>query len=117
MRAPLALSALLLAAACSSGSPAAVQAPTPTPTVPPTPSPTPGPRNVGNYICMTLEVATTTIDDDGFTLGDVTADPPDTDPIPPEWIVSDQKPNPGVNKAFATPIDLVLAAPETVTCP
>ena len=49
---------------------------------------------------MTLEVATTTIDDDGFTVGDVTADPPETDPVPSDWIVSDQKPNPGVNKAF-----------------
>ena len=42
------------------------------------------------------------IDDDGFALGDVTSDPPGTDPIPSDWIVSDQKPNPGKNEAFGT---------------
>ena len=91
--------------------------PTPSPTPPPTPTPTPGPRNVGNYICSTLEVATTMIDDQGFTLGDVTSDPPGTDPIPSDWVVSDQKPNPGKNEAFGTKVDLVMSDPTTVTCP
>ena len=69
-------------------------------------------------MCQTLEVATTQIDDDGFTVGDVTTDPPDTDPVPPDWIVSDQQPNPGQNRDFGTPINLVLADPATVTdCP
>ena len=91
--------------------------PTPSPTPPPTPTPTPGPRNVGNYICSTLEVATTMIDDQGFTLGDVTTDPPGTDPIPSDWVVSDQKPNPGKNEDFGTKVDLVMKDPSTFTCP
>ena len=68
--------------------------PTPAPTPPPTPTPTPGPRNVGNYICSTLEVATTMIDVQGFSLGDVTP----IRPVPTrssDWVVVDQKPNPG----------------------
>ena len=63
-------------------------------------------------MCMTLEVATTAIDDQGFTLGEVTTDPEDTDPIPSNWIVSDQKPNPGQNRPFGTPIDLVARKTE-----
>ena len=57
------------------------------------------------------------IDDQGFTLGDVTSDPPGTDPIPSDWVVSDQKPNPGKNEAFGTKVDLVMSDPTTVTCP
>src|SRR3954471_19140570 len=40
--------------------------PSPTPTVAPTPTPTPGPVNVGDYRCVTVEEATTTVDADGF---------------------------------------------------
>ncbi|HEY4190550.1 MAG TPA: Stk1 family PASTA domain-containing Ser/Thr kinase [Candidatus Limnocylindrales bacterium] len=92
-------------------------APTPPPTAAPTPTPTPGPRNTGNYVCSTLDEATTAIDDQGFTLGDVTSDPPGTDPIPSTWVVSDQDPAPGQNKPFGTRIDLTMADPTTVTCP
>jgi serine/threonine protein kinase/beta-lactam-binding protein with PASTA domain len=97
--------------------PAPTPPPTPAPTPPPTPSPTPGPRNTGNYSCLTQDAATTAIDEQGFTLGDVTTDPPGTDPIPSTWVVSSQNPGPGVNEPFGTKIDLVMADPTTVTCP
>jgi beta-lactam-binding protein with PASTA domain len=96
-------------------SPAPTPAPTPTP--PPTPTPTPGPRNVGNYRCQTREVATTSIDADGFVLGTVSSDPAGVDPIPPTWIVTSQAPSAGSNHAFGTAIDLVLSDPAVVgTC-
>ncbi len=93
--------------------PTPTPAPTPTPTPPPTPTPTQAPRNVGNYRCMTLEVATTAIGADGFGLGTVTSDPSGTDQIPPDWIVVRQDPLPGVKRPVGTLINLVLADPTT----
>ena len=52
------------------------------PDPPPDPDPDAGPRNVGDYVCLTLEVATTQIDDDGFTVGDVTTRPAGHGPGP-----------------------------------
>ena len=46
--------------------PTPTPAPTPAPTPTPTPTPTPAPANVGDYRCVTVEVATTKIDADGF---------------------------------------------------
>jgi eukaryotic-like serine/threonine-protein kinase len=88
--------------------------PTPSPTPPPTPSPTPAPINVGDYSCMTLADATTAITNDRFTLGTVTTDPADTDPIPSTWIVESQAPTPGKKRPANTSIDLVMADPTTV---
>ncbi|HEY5436743.1 MAG TPA: Stk1 family PASTA domain-containing Ser/Thr kinase [Candidatus Limnocylindrales bacterium] len=97
--------------------PTPTPAPTPTPTPPPTPTPTPGPRNTGNYRCWTLDVATTKIDLDGFTLGTVSSDPAGVDPIPPTWIVTSQAPVAGTNQPFGSAIDLVLSDPAVVgTC-
>jgi len=136
------LSALLVLSACGGGSnlpttpgttpppptttatpqptptPTPTPEPTPTPTPKPTPTPTPAPINVGNYLCITVELATTDIDADGFALGTVTSDPAGTDPVPIDWVVIDQKPNPGTKKPVGTSIDLVAADPTTVTsCP
>jgi beta-lactam-binding protein with PASTA domain len=101
-----------------SPTPTPTPVPTPTPTPVPTPTPTPAPVNVGDYQCVTLEVATNLIDADGFALGTVTSSPAGTDPVPQTWIVIDQSPNPGVKRQVGTPINLVAADPTTVTtCP
>ena len=73
--------------------PTPTPAPTPTPTPVPTPTPTPAPVNVGDYTCKTVEVATTLIDADGFSLGSVVSDPAGTDPVPGTWIVTAQDPD------------------------
>jgi serine/threonine-protein kinase len=92
--------------------------PTPTPTPVPTPTPTPAPVNVGDYLCEALEVAANMIDADGFALGTVTSDPAGTDPVPQDWIVIDQQPNPGQKRQLGTAINLVAADPATQTaCP
>jgi serine/threonine-protein kinase len=98
-------------------SPTPSPTPAPTPTPVPTPTPTPAPVNVGNYKCMTLDVATTAIDDDGFALGTSSSDPAGVDPIPSTWIVTGQTPAPGVKKPAGSPVDLVLSDPAVVgTC-
>ena len=92
--------------------------PTPTPTPQPTPTPTPAPINVGDYQCVTIEVATNLIDADGFALGTVTSEPAGTDPVPQDWIVIDQQPNPGQKRPAGTEINLVASDPATVvSCP
>ncbi len=101
-----------------SPTPSPTPIPTPTPTPVPTPTPTPAPVNVGDYQCVTLEVATNLIDADGFALGTVTSSPAGTSPVPQTWTVIDQTPNPGVKRALGTAINLVAADPATVTtCP
>ncbi len=98
--------------------PTPTPSPTPTPTPKPTPTPTPAPVNVGDYQCVTVEEATNLIDADGFALGTVTSDPAGTDPVPMEWLVVDQAPNPGTKKPAGTRIDLTASDPTTVTsCP
>ncbi|MEO5964679.1 MAG: PASTA domain-containing protein, partial [Candidatus Limnocylindrales bacterium] len=85
--------------------------PTPAPTPPPTPAPTPtpGPVNVGDYSCQTLEVATTNIDVDGFSLGTTT--PASAGSIGPSWIVVGQTPTPGQKRPLGTAIDLTVGDP------
>ncbi len=92
--------------------PSPTPSPTPPPTPPPTPTPTPAPANVGNYKCMKLDKATTTIDDDGFSLG--TLNP---DPVPADWIVTSQSPAAGTKNPAGTPIKLDFEDPAVVgTC-
>jgi serine/threonine-protein kinase len=106
-----------------SPSPTPTPSPTPSPTPKPTPTPTPTPIpdvNVGNYLCITLDEATTNIDSDGFQLGDVTTQPAGG-AYDLAWLVLDQKPNPGTKHPAGTAIELVLgdpADPATVAaCP
>jgi outer membrane biosynthesis protein TonB len=93
--------------------------PTPTPTPAPTPTPTPSPKNVGNYTCQTLEVATTNIDVDEFALGGVnpiTSGTPDN-----SWIVVQQDPGPGEKADIGSPINVDVGDPNDpgvqATCP
>jgi hypothetical protein len=68
---------------------------------------------------MTLEVATTEIDVDGFAMGEQTAASPGTPDN--SWIVVDQDPGPGQDAEAGSAIDLVLGAPDDpatqVACP
>jgi beta-lactam-binding protein with PASTA domain len=101
-----------------SPTPSPSPSPTPSPTPKPTPTPTPTPGNVGDYVCKTVEVATTLIDADGFSLGTVVSDPAGTDPVPNTWIVTAQDPTPGKKRAIGAPINLVAQDPATQTvCP
>ena len=97
----------------ASPSPTPTPTPTPAPTAtppPPTPPPTPGPRNVGNYVCMTLAEATAAITGDGFTVGTLSG--------PTTGKVVAQDPLPGVNRPFGTPINLTFEdPPASITCP
>lgn len=96
--------------------PTPTPAPTPTPTPDPTPTPTPGPRNVGNYVCQTLDAATASLTADGFVLGTVTAVPAGT----PDgtWIVVAQTPAPGTSRTFGSSVDLTVQDPASIsTCP
>jgi serine/threonine-protein kinase len=98
-------------------SPTPTPTPTPPPTPPPTPTPTPAPANVGDYRCVTLEVASTAIDADGFAVGTVTTEPPGASPGT-TWIVTAQDPAPGSKRPAGTPINVVLSDPATVaSCP
>ena len=92
-------------------SPSPTPAPTPTPTPIPTPTPTPAPSNVGNYRCLTVEVATTQIDADGFVLGTVTAG------AGPSWIVMAQDPAAGTKLPFGAVVNLTAEDPATAVCP
>ena len=100
-------------------SPTPTPAPTPHARRPtPTPTPTPAPVNVGDYVCSTVEVATTLIDGDGFTLGSVVSDPAGTDPVPVTWIVTAQDPKAGAKQPVGTAIDLTAQDPATqIVCP
>jgi beta-lactam-binding protein with PASTA domain len=83
--------------------------PTPTPP-PPTAPPTPGPRNVGDYSCMTLAEATAAITGDGFVMGTTSGDTTGK--------VVAQDPPPGANRAFGTAINLTFENPPTsISCP
>ena len=98
--------------------PSPTPAPTPSPTPKPTPTPTPAPVNVGDYTCQTVEVATTLIDSDGFTVGTTTSDPAGTEPVPLTWIVTAQDPAPGQKRPLGAAINLVAQDPATTTaCP
>jgi len=66
---------------------------------------------------MTLDVATTAIDADGFALGSVTSDPAGTDPIPSTWLITMQDPAAGTKKPAGFAINLVFADPATAGCP
>jgi beta-lactam-binding protein with PASTA domain len=91
-----------------SSSPTAVL--TPPPTAPPTPSASPGPRNVGDYTCLTFAAATTAIDGDGFTIGTIAG--------PATGKIVGQAPPPGANRPFGSSVDLTFEdPPTTITCP
>ncbi len=99
-----------------SPSPDPTPTPSPSPSPDPTPTPTPGPRNVGNYLCMTLGVAKTALENDGFVLGNVTALPGGT--ATSDWIVVAQSPEAGTNRPYRDPINLNVYDPGLlVTCP
>jgi serine/threonine-protein kinase len=101
-------------------SPTPSPSPTPTPTLTPTatphptPTPTPAPVNVGRYVCLTLDAATTAIDADGFALGVVTTA---TSPVPSTWLVSAQDPLQGVKRPAGTKINLTMVAPGDPSLP
>jgi beta-lactam-binding protein with PASTA domain len=92
-------------------------APTPTPTPKPTPTPTPAPVNVGDYRCVSVDEAWQKVDLDGFGQGTVTSDPAGVDPVPGNWVVIDQAPNPGQKRLPGTPIDLVASETAPDPCP
>ena len=99
-----------------SPSPSPEPLPTPTPTSEPTPTATPGPRNVGNYQCMTLGVAITALENDGFVLGAVNALPGGT--ATNDWVVTAQSPSAGTNLPFGSAINLTVNDPASLpTCP
>jgi beta-lactam-binding protein with PASTA domain len=68
---------------------------------------------------MTLEVATTEIDVDGFAMGEQTAASAGTPDN--SWIVVEQDPRPGQDADAGSPINLVLGDPAdpatTAACP
>ena len=98
--------------------PAPTPPPTPAPTPAPTPTPTPGPRNVGNYMCSTLEVATTMIDDQGFAAGRRHVRPARHRPDP---VRLDRRPTrsptPARTRRSAPRSTSSCRDPTTVTCP
>jgi hypothetical protein len=93
--------------------PTPTPAPTPQPTPPPTPPPaTPRPQNVGNYMCTLLAIATGAIQDDNFTVGNITG------PNAAESWVFWQDPQPGTKRLPGTAIDLwTVDQPAPTTCP
>jgi len=90
---------------------------TPAPTAPPPPPPTqppatPRPQNVGNYMCELLALAAGSIQDDNFTVGNITG------PNAPEAWVIWQDPQPGAKRLPGTAIDLwTVDQPAPTTCP
>ena len=98
-----------------SPSPSPTPTPTPTPVPSPTPTPTPAPpsqANVGNYMdpCPeTLAQATTELTDDGFVIGNVTAQPGGSPTG--DWIVIDQQPNPGQRRPLGSAVNLTAYDP------
>ena len=99
-----------------SPSPTATPTPEPIPTPTPEPTPTPGPRNVGNYVCMTLDAAATALEGDGFVLGTITPVPGGT--ADGTWIVVVQDPLPGTSRPFDSAINLDIYDPASLpTCP
>lgn len=86
-------------------------APTPTPTPKPTPTPTPAPQNVGDYTCVTVEVATTMVDGDGFT-STFTADPSDTGDPGLDWMVISQAPGAGQKAPVGSEISMTAMTPD-----
>jgi beta-lactam-binding protein with PASTA domain len=64
---------------------------------------------VGDYRSQTLEVATTNIDVDEFSLGEVVASSSGT--YDNSWIVVDQSPSPGTKADVGAPIDLTVGDP------
>jgi len=93
--------------------PTPTPAPTPQPTPPPTPPPaTPKPQNVGNYTCTLLALATGAIQDDNFTVGNITG------PNAAESWVFWQDPQAGTKRLPGTAIDLwTVDQPAPTTCP
>lgn len=90
---------------------------TPSPTPEPTQPPTERPRNVGNYVCRSLEEAISAIEEDGYVPGSVVGAPEGYQPDGGSTVVS-QDPSPGANRPAGTAIDLVAADPATVAgCP
>ena len=97
--------------------PSPTPSPTPEPTPEPTQPPTERPRNVGTYVCLSLEEAITAIEDDGYVPGSVVGAPEGYPPDGGSTVVS-QDPRPGANRPPGTAIDLVAADPATVAgCP
>ncbi len=97
-------------------SPTLEVSPTLPPTAAPTATPTPGPRNVGNYICMTLGGANAALENDGFVLGTVST----SSGLAPanDWIIVGQSPSAGTNRPFGSTVDLEATAPLLLsTCP
>ncbi len=96
--------------------PAPTAPPTPAPTPIPTPAPTPAPANVGNYVCLAVGVAKTTITGDGFAVGTISPEG-GTGTVTDAWFVTAQSPAPGTRQPANTPIDLTAAATKPITCP
>ena len=101
--------------------PTASPSPTPPPTAtpPPTPTPTAPPLTVGDYRCTRLDTATAALEDDGFALGTVTAQPP-TYAAVGESLVFAQRPAPGTKRRPGSPINLDVYDPASYpfpTCP
>jgi serine/threonine-protein kinase len=93
--------------------PSPTPAPTPTPRpTPPPPPPTQNLRNVGDYRCVLLALASSEISNDGFQVGTING------PQPPESWVMWQDPQPGSKHAPGTAIDLwTVDQPAPTTCP
>jgi beta-lactam-binding protein with PASTA domain len=92
---------------------APTEAPTPTPSPAPTPSPV-ADLTVGDYRCITVAVAQSQLESDGFTLGTVTK-PSGSDP---SWPVGEQSPAPDSKEPPGSRIDLTVYDPASLaTCP
>ncbi len=100
-----------------SSGPEPTLAPTAAPTATPPPAPTSTPvadLTVGDYRCLPFSDAQSQLEDDGFTLGTVTA-PPGFDTT---WPVGDQSPDPGSEEPPGSRIDLDVYDPASLpTCP
>jgi beta-lactam-binding protein with PASTA domain len=109
-------------------SPSPSATPSATPTPPPTPAPTASPQpsaspppliNVGEYRCQRLDQATAAVAADGFSLGEVTPQPPGY-VVGPDSYIFGQLPLPGTKQAPGSPISLQAYDPASypyATCP
>jgi beta-lactam-binding protein with PASTA domain len=100
----------------STSRPVRTPGPTAVPTAGPTPGttavPTPFPSSevalVGDFMCQDLATARGLLEEDGLVVGAIIpADPPPGD----DWLVHDQKPDPGVSIPVGSKVDLMLGDP------
>lgn len=66
---------------------------------------------VPNSWCKTLDVASALFVSKGFTVGMLKSKPLGVDPIPDNWIVFSQDPQPNKSAAAGTPINLEMVDP------